>query len=388
MAVAEFYAQRTPRSYGRGMNRQVGGRLLGQGVYGCTFNPAPRCAGGRVFTRVGDLPAVGKVTSEDVGEELGVGRAIMKLPLARNYFALPTAACHPEEPVRDNDVNDCRVITESEGATKFSMLVMPAAGQQLIRWAANLDRLATGYYDMFIHLLEGIIIYQDAGYVHNDIHMGNVLVDDRGVGRFIDFGLAFKPAEIQEWRESHLGTRFRPKFVWQAPEVHGWRMRLNGIPEATGAAQLLSSNDEWRRIESQMGRTPLLTAIRNLYAEFKSTQGVDFLKRYAKGFDCWRIGLMFWMLWDDLTVWSGFQQTPLWMRRDTVRRVLGGLTDFNPKTRWTARQALAALDPNNRLAATGPSASVGVAARTASGKANRAATRRAPVPAEVSVVQE
>jgi hypothetical protein len=28
---------------------QTGGRLLGQGVYGCTFESAPHCAGGKVF---------------------------------------------------------------------------------------------------------------------------------------------------------------------------------------------------------------------------------------------------------------------------------------------------------------------------------------------------
>ncbi len=355
--------------------KQVGGRLLGQGVYGCTFDPAPRCAGGRVFKRVGDLPAVGKVTSEDVGAELGVGKAIMSLPLAGNYFALPTAACHPEQPINDQDVRDCRVITESEGATKFSMLIMPAAGQQLIRWAEDHQKLAAGYYDMFVHLLEGMIIYQDAGYTHNDIHMGNVLVDDRGVARYIDFGLAFKPADVQEWKDSRLGTRFRPRFVWQAPEVHGWRMRMNGVRVADGAAQLLQQNDEWRRIQDQMmGRKSLVAALAGFLNEYAPHDDVAFLHRYAKGFDCWRIGLMFWMLWDDLTVWKPFSQTALWTRRDTVRRVLAGLTDFDPRTRWTARQALTALDPNNRLAA--------------ASQPNRTAARGAPVSAEVRVVQE
>lgn len=364
--------------------KQVGGRLLGQGVYGCTFSPAPRCAGGRVFDRIGDLPAVGKITSEDSREELGVGRAIMALPLARNYFALPSESCQPELPVRDPDVNDCRVVTESEGSTKFSMLIMPAAGTQLIRYAEQLGRLGNTYVDMFVHLLEGMVIYQNAGYVHNDIHMGNVLVDERGVARFIDFGLAFKPAEIQAWEDSHLGTRFRPKYVWQAPEVHAWRMRLNGVRVADGAAQLLQQNDEWRRVQDQFaGRLPLVSALTGFLNEVGS-DGIAMLRRYAKGFDCWRIGLMFWMLWMDLMAYPARTQTAAWQHRDTVRSVLSGLTDFDPRARWTAQQALTALDPNNRLA--GPASSAGTG--PASGKPNRTTARSAPVSAKISVVEE
>ena len=374
------------------MDKQVGGHLLGQGVYGCTFDPAPRCAGGKVFKRVGDLPAVGKVTVEKTGEELAVGRAIMALPLAGNYFALPTESCRPEATLRDPEASNCRVMEEEGRSAKYTMLVMPAAGQQLLRWAENLDVLAASYIAMFAHLLEGIIIYQEAGFVHNDIHMGNVLVDERGVGRFIDFGLAFKPAEIQEWEDSHLGTRFRPKYMWQAPEVHAWRMRLNGMPVMAGCAQLLAANHELQRIENQfLTRKRAVEALGEFLESTNPDDGVGFLRQYAKGFDCWRIGLMFWLLWDDLLAWSGFQQTALWERRDLVRQVLCGLTDFDPRVRWSAAQALAALDPNNRLATAHmsvPSASARVAARTASGKSYRLSTRRAPVPAEVRIVQE
>lgn len=331
--------------------KQVGGRLLGQGVYGCTFDPAPRCAGGNVFRSVGGLPAVGKVTSEDAKEELGIGKAIMALPLAANYFALPSIGCRPEIPTGDKDERSCRVITESGRGTTFSMLVMPAAGQQLLKWAGDLPMLADRYLDMFVHLLEGMIIYQRAGYVHNDIHMGNVLVDDRGVGRYIDFGLAFRPADVKAWEDSNLGTRFRPKYVWQAPEVHVWRMRLNGVRVADGVAQLKNTNAEYGRIENQFPARPtMLQAATSLLAASPRSEEIRFIKQYATGFDCWRIGLMFWFLWDDLLAWSGFQRTALWEQRDLVRQVLGGLTDFDPRRRWSAVRALGVLDPGNRLA--------------------------------------
>ena len=339
---------------------QVGGRILGQGVFGCTFDPAPRCAGGSVFKTIGGLPAVGKVTSEDIADELGVGKAIMSLPMATQYFALPSVGCKiGEEGVKDPDAKSCRVITESGEGTTFSMLIMPAAGDQLLKWSLNLPRLATEYRRTFVHLLEGMIIYQKAGYVHNDIHMGNVLVDDKDVARYIDFGLAFKIADVKTWEDSNLGTRFRPKYIWQAPEVHTWRMVKNGVRVVDGVKQMKDINVELGRIEHQFpSRVPAeaaLTALVKTSPEFVNMDGAAFVRRFGKKFDSWRLGLLMWMLWDDLLQWSGFMLTDIWSTRDVIRRALGGLTDFDPRSRLTATEALLILDPANRLAsAPGP----------------------------------
>jgi hypothetical protein len=334
---------------------QVGGRLLGQGVYGCTFDPAPRCAGGSVFKTISGLPAVGKVTSEDIADELGVGKEIMALPMAKQYFALPSVGCKlSSDGVNDPDANKCRVITESGEGTTFSMLIMPAAGEQLLKWSLNLPRLAEDYRRGFVHLLEGMIIYQRAGFVHNDIHMGNVLVDEVGVARFIDFGLAFKVEDVKVWEDSNLGTRFRPKYIWQAPEVHTWRMVKNGVRVVDGVKQMRDINAELGRIEHQFpNRVPADVALSNLVKtspEFVNMDGVGFIRRFGKKFDSWRIGLLMWMLWDDLLHWSGFMLTDTWRQRDVFRRVLGGLTDFDPQSRLTATEALRILDPANRLA--------------------------------------
>jgi hypothetical protein len=55
------------------------------------------------------------------------------------------------------------------------------------------------------------------------------------------------------------------------------------------------------------------------------------------------------MLWYDLLVWSEFRNTPLWNQREEIRRVLNGLTQFDPRDRITAAHALAELDPRSRF---------------------------------------
>ena len=334
-------------------HQQNGGSLLGKGVHGCTFEPAPRCSGGDVFRTVDGKPAVGKITDEDIRDELEIGRAIMALPLARQYFALPSIGCRPADRYEDPDARSCNVITESGLTTRLSMLIMPEAGAQLAKWAdADLPRLADNYVRIFVHLLEGMLIYQKAGYVHNDVHMGNILVDDENVARYIDFGLAFKPADVKVWSDTNLNRTFRSKHVLQAPEVHAWRMHLNGVRLSDGLKQIRDANLDYGRIAAQF---PTRKTAEDAFAELLHTSYVKhedvatFMQRYGFGIDCWRIGLCFWWMWNDLLVWPGFRTTRLYGQRDRIRQVLSGLTEFDCMIRMSAKAALTLLDPTNRL---------------------------------------
>ena len=296
---------------------------------------------------------MGKITSEDDSDELAIGKAIMALPLAGQYFALPSAGCRPQMPIIDPEAKGCRVITESGEGTKFSMLIMPDGGQQLLKYGLDLQRLAANFKRIFIHLLEGAVIYHKAGYVHNDIHMGNILMDDAGVARYIDFGLAFRMADVKRWDDANLGTRFRPKYVWQAPEIHAWRMVLNGVRLADGVRQLKEINPEYGKLEHQYPtRKNAVTALADLLTSSKEVarrDGVEFIRKYGTRFDAWRIGLCMWFLWEDLLAWNPFVQTAIYRERELIRRALGGLTDFDPRKRLTVGAALAVLDPNNRF---------------------------------------
>ena len=327
---------------------QSGGTLIGQGVFGCTFDPAPPCAGGPVFKKHHDTDIVGKIVSDDPTAELGIGKAIMSLPLASAYFALPSASCKPQMPVLDPDAKGCRVLTESGEGTKFSMLLMPDGGMPIIKYGQDLNRLAKNYKRILIHLLEGGAIYQNAGYVHNDIHMGNILVDDAGVARYIDFGLAFRPDDVKKWEDSNLGTDFKPKYFMQAPEVHAWRMYLSGVRLTDGIAILKELHPEYRKMEQQFPtRKDAATALSDLMMQEAHDSGSRFIRKYAKKFDSWRIGLCMWLFWNDMLM-SGI--TPLYKEKELIRQVLSGLTDFDPRKRLTMTEALRILDPNNRLA--------------------------------------
>jgi hypothetical protein len=328
---------------------QIGGRLLGQGVYGCTFDPVPRCADGRTFKSIGDLPAVGKVTSEDSNEELAIGVRIMSLPHATDYFALPTISCRPALPITDPDVKHCKVVTKSQSDTRFSMLVMPAAGQQLKTYSYNLPKLAGNFKKILIHLLEGATIYQDAGYVHSDIHPGNILIGNDDTARFIDFGLAFDITKVKTWKDTNLGVRFRPQYLWQAPEMHAMRAYFTGVPLDDAVWQLYDLHKEYQQLERAFPMRPTAyTALLNL---MKSVEHKDssFVRKYGKKIDSWRIGLCMWERWYSLKHWLPFIHTQVYKERELIEKVLSGLTDFDPRSRMSIREALAVISPNSEF---------------------------------------
>jgi hypothetical protein len=81
----------------------------------------------------------------------------------------------------------------------------------------------------------------------------------------------------------------------------------------------------------------------------RERDGPTFIHTYARAFDVWRIGMCFWMFWNDLLFWTPFKGTELYQHRDLVMPIMRGLVHFSPARRFTAEKALLELDPGNRL---------------------------------------
>jgi hypothetical protein len=347
MVALVFASRKSPRFIGmkKTQRTQKGGRFVGKGAYGCSFTPAPSCASGKKYTSSGS-PTLGKIVYDDVGDEYDISKIVMGLSDASTFFAAPTRSCVPALPIDDPEAAKC-VLKHMKGTATPTMLIMPYAGDPLVSWSTNLVVLAQNLLPMMRHLLKGIQLYQGADIVHNDIHMGNIVVDKARVARFIDFGLAFRKSKVRGFEEAHHNRDFSPHLIWHPPEVQAMRIALGGLRMEESVAKMKDENHDLVTIGSQFNERlsgSLLAAMTRFVRDHGSLSYGAFVRQYGFAFDCWRIGLCFWYMWNDLVEWSGLQFMPVWAHRDVIRAVISGLTDFDPRSRFTVEGALARLD--------------------------------------------
>lgn len=89
-----------------------GGKLIGQGTYGCAVMPPLLCKG-RARAEENESK-VGKVTLDsDAKTELHISEILRKTNLWKHYFVLPELqACQPISVGRSEDWNECRITKE------------------------------------------------------------------------------------------------------------------------------------------------------------------------------------------------------------------------------------------------------------------------------------
>ena len=302
------------------MFQQVGGRLLGKGSYACTFSPVPRCDGGS--TTGG---SVAKVSVQDMTAEVATGRTLMALHGGRDYFALPTTSCRPRLPIADPDADKCHILKKDKPLT---MAAMPNAGMSLTSWSRS-GLTPANLQAVLVHVLRGMVLYQRAGYVHNDIHGGNIMVGEDGLARYIDFGQGFQPAALRSWDDLKLGRRFMAEYVWLAPELHAIRIQVNHA----SARRLYTKIPEFKQLEAAYPERQGFNAAMEELRVPSMTHATAYMRKHGFRLDWWRLGVTVWQLWRRLRSRTGGEGTPL-------DHVIGGLTEFDPARRMSPAAAL------------------------------------------------
>jgi serine/threonine protein kinase len=330
---------------------QTGGRLLGKGSYGWTFDPVPPCQD----KKKPQSTSVGKVAF-DIESEIKIGLELMALPLAKNYFAFATDSCKPRLPVEDPDAAELDI--EETSGSHLMTLIMPNAGHTFFTWSKNKAVVADNFVRVIKHLIEGLALIHKAGYIHNDIHDSNIMIDAHNVPRFIDLGLAYRMADVTDMTSANLNTEFKPKFIWHAPEIQAWRImystriKKDEIAITAGIQQLGEYNDDYIRLQRVYPtRTSAVRSLTNYSQETEHERITkDFgtiVRKYGPKFDMWRLGLTLWRVWYDLLHWPGLPNHPIYQKMggvsvfDKLRHLLGGMTEFDVHKRFTPAEALA-----------------------------------------------
>jgi len=188
-----------PKHRGRQTKKHKGGKYVGQGAYGCGFNPEILCVG-QAERQPGMFSKLMKIKA--AVEENFNKSTLKKIDPTEKYLFYPQKLCKPDiqrlDPIED-DVEKCDIF----GSDRDSIIKEIQNNSFLLKYkdgGANLDDiiLKPEEYIPFFHdlvqLLEGLFLMHTNNFHHLDIKRGNIVhkkISKRSYSfHYIDFGLS------------------------------------------------------------------------------------------------------------------------------------------------------------------------------------------------------
>jgi len=330
-----------------------GGKLIGQGTYGCIFDPPLLCKK-KQFTK-GDI---GKLTlTEDLEREKNAYKILKSIEEENQYFILPDASCSPR--IIDNqvepDINKCKFLDRVE-PSKLKQIAMDFGGKDLGKLNIR-SKDTIPFFTLMRRLLEAGSLMVLHGFVHYDIHAGNIVVNKQNIPRLIDWGQSFSKDEISLESISDRWKVLTPEYSAEPPEVTFLTAinHENNYSFEEVLLQIMPKKKALYRIEKLLG-VSLRTQLTNLGTFFKTSQAYQqkditkIWKLYYPGYDAWAIGVVLLESLNALMFSYEFIESSEWkLKKAIVVEVLKKMLHTNPKERIDCVEALAMLDPVNEI---------------------------------------
>jgi len=336
---------------------QKGGKLIGQGVYGCAFTPPLECT-----TLDGHTPEqagkVGKITSEDDAlMEFGASKRLSTLKDANKYFLLVEQVCvpKPRSEQKEPQLKECVPLEGEELSTKLQ-LIMPFGGKPLLQVPRTTQSIQ--YFSLCQHLLEAGTLLLMGRTIHFDLHMMNILCDSPSKARLIDFGLSWSPDTLTDVNVSGLYRMFNPKIAQEPPEVS----LLNGLldEEDSKHRELIYATIQQQKPSVQLvfkvfGVQPSeqMKTLQHFTTTSKSFVNKDwygFYSLYWSKMDAWALGVLCLALFADLSMDPEFEQSEAYRTKgQSALNTIKGLCAMDPGIRLDAAEALEQWAPDSEV---------------------------------------
>lgn len=183
---------------------QRGGKSIASGTYGCVFKPSLKCV-----NEDNNFNGISKIMTDEEAkkefDEINKYKDILKnIPNYNNYFLFAKSICKPDE-LSKNDIQDidnqCKRFTyldklkkELPKPSSFSIVNSSYGGMDMFHHynSVMLDYKSVYIYDNLLKniTLNAIIPMNKLKLIHGDIKSDNLLIDNDGNIRIIDWGMA------------------------------------------------------------------------------------------------------------------------------------------------------------------------------------------------------
>lgn len=278
-------------------------RFLSSGAYGCVYYPGYNCEG-KPIKKNG---LVTKLVKDNftTQTEIVIGHHVRKhVPNYGKHFVVVSKQCKIEEDKLDQIKEGCKMFDRSRSrkyVLLYSVYLKSVELYDMIEKGVRLSQLLR----FFFELTHKVTLLMEAGIVHNDLHMGNVLYTSKGNLFVIDFGLSMKSDELSVDKPDYLREIFHsytPNWKWWPLEYHLISYILNVGP-----------------LTEESLKSTIETYLKSMHYLFKSVYGLGFVDAYqsiaSTVFHPWiqktkseqlTFLLSFWHTWDSYKIANHF----------------------------------------------------------------------------------
>jgi serine/threonine protein kinase len=322
-----------------------GGKLRGQGTYGCVFQPALLCRSSK--NPSSDPTKVGKITGqEDAKNELYFGEYLNTIPDSNHYtIAADTDSCTPRAKSKqvDKDIDSCK-FSEDIQLENTIQLSMPWGGYPLSR--INLDPHKFDFFKFTEEILAigAFLVLNDI--CHFDIWGQNFLFNSKNQPKLIDFGFAFRPSTL---KVTDLNLRWRIiafDHDTESPEVTLMLSSHQKHSVSEAAKMLQTEKPAVQRLVSLCGvssekwKSELLMWSQESQS-FQKRDWTSCWKVYWPGFDAWSIGAVLLNIFEIQMGIPAFVNSDEYKTKGALlKKMLVGITRAHPVYRLDAAEAL------------------------------------------------
>ena len=343
----------------------LGGRLLGQGLYGCVFTTPFSCRKGDGDKATGDKATGDKAAGDkaakspigqltkltnpvDAAVELHIAETIRRIPLWRNYFAVAESMCVPSNKQKEKDVNACKVLHDRP-LSEFRVLRMSHVGTPLAEYPVNFKVFQIMQFTT--HLLEAGSLLTLFGMAHRDLHQANIMMDAHHVPRIIDFNLAI-PIDTTGDLEGMVMHQYDYKIYHEPPDSTLLMAVAEGKQIDHVIRMLATKKDILRKLRTLTGmsETEMELQLEEVAQDpiVQTGSGAAWFRMYWNVIDSWAIGVALLDLLSKWAMWPVFTAhfAPY---RERIHHVIRQMCVIHPADRMDCVEALQYLHPNSGI---------------------------------------
>ena len=300
----------------------VGGKVIGEGGYGCVLKPGLTCKGKEMKTK----KFITKIQIENSTSrrEIKIGEKVKKIPLSKKYFAPIISSCDYKHKVVEmvSKKYDCSFFSKYPNK-KFTISRLPYINgddyKKYLHSNMDDDKYLYSIIHGYSYLLFSLYMLNKYGIIHYDIKGENIMYNKAlDIPIVIDFGLSIIKKDIEPaFNDPDYIKRFSTYFYTSAPDYSLWCLDAHYLcfiinhPNSNVKNEIqnmvnlyMQNNKSFRYLSDEMYDIFKNLSIKQLhkYANMGTKESIKYILSYCDTWDNYSLSIMFMRILNTLKV--------------------------------------------------------------------------------------